>query len=71
MGLVNRNGPGPLLPARFGIIKLGIAERGQRGNQVTSQVLELGGDLDRPWTWASFDYGSSDEVADADCLPQH
>lgn len=38
MGLVNGNGPGTLLPACFGVIKPGIAERGQRGDQVTSQV---------------------------------
>ena len=31
MGLVNGNGSGPLSPARFGIIKPGVAERGQSG----------------------------------------
>ena len=58
------------LPA-LGSSSWALPREDKGGNQVTSQVLELGGDLDRPWTWASFDYGSSDEVADADCLPQH
>lgn len=58
------------LPA-LGSSSWALQREDKGGNQVTSQVLELGGDLDRPWTWASFDYGSSDEVADADCLPQH